>query len=80
MTLFRISKRYINGEQIQIQHTFREGNNMANFFTNWCFNFTGTQRISTFLEPPREVSSKLTLDKQKVQQMRLKRLIKRTSN
>ena len=45
-------QRLREGKQIGVAHVLREGNSLADFFTNLVFDFTGTMQFHNFQEVP----------------------------
>lgn len=78
--LIKRIRNYMKGGQLQITHTLREGNALADFLTNKCFSFAGTQAYKSFAELPQEAKGIAILDKQQVPQLRIKRMKKKATD
>lgn len=55
-------------------HTFREGNKLANFFTNQVFFFTGSQRLTyTYIQDiPYEARGIINMDKAQLPNLKIR--------
>ncbi|XP_049359182.1 uncharacterized protein LOC125823854 [Solanum verrucosum] len=64
----------MKGMEVVIEHTFREGNKVADFLANLVFSFEGTEIISfnTFQDLPKEAKTLLNMDKSQTPNLRIK--------
>lgn len=77
--IIRRIRELISGGAIQVQHTYREGNALADFLANFCFSFAGTNTYRSFTELPRKCKSILIMDKQQIPQLRIRNVNEKAS-
>lgn len=58
--------------RIQIKHTYREGNILADYLANMAFDTTGKFEIYNFSDLPNQARRILNLDKQQVTNLRIR--------
>lgn len=72
MDIIEEIKELMGGLQIQIRHTFREANQLADFLANKTVNKTQCMQFSSFLELPSMARRILNTDKYQVPTVRIK--------
>lgn len=62
-----------NYKEMEVQHTLREGNKVANYFTNLIFSFAGTKNINfQFIQQvPKRGRALLVMDTNQVSYIRI---------
>jgi len=53
-----------------VQHSFREGNTLVDYFTNLVFDFAGNYQFNSFQEVPNQGRRLINLDKHNIQNIR----------
>lgn len=48
--IIRRIQKIMELELIKVQHTYREGNSLAEFLASWCFSCASTISFNTFME------------------------------
>lgn len=72
-------RELIRGGAIQVQHTYREENALADFSANFRFSFAGTHTYRSFTELPRKAKGILIMDKQQIPQLRIRNVNEKAS-
>lgn len=63
--------------EVEVEHIFRERNQVADIFTNFIFNFTGTQIImhfNSFQELPTKAKSLIHMEEIGMPALRIKKI------
>ncbi|WMV25103.1 hypothetical protein MTR67_023354 [Solanum verrucosum] len=62
-------------KEVTVEHILREGNQLADFFTNHIFCFAGTQKLSysNFQDIPSEARGIINTEKAKLPSLRIRR-------
>ncbi|WMV41937.1 hypothetical protein MTR67_035322 [Solanum verrucosum] len=68
-------KMLMKDKEVTVEHTLREGNQLADFFTNDIFCFAGTQILtySNIQDIPREARGIINTEKAKLPNLRIRR-------
>lgn len=69
-------KDLIRNRQVKVEHTVREGNQLADFFTNYNFLFVGTtvHKFNNFQEVPIQAKAIIQLEKSGIPNIRIKKM------
>jgi len=62
--------------EVEVVHTYREGNNLADFFANHAVDFAGTHRrqFSNLQETPLQAQTIIQMERDNIPNLRIKRV------
>lgn len=74
--VYKINQLRAKGEH-RLNHVMREGNKVADLFTNLTFHFAGTVEIQFAQNLPKQASALIRMDKLQIRNIRLRGLNER---